>query len=362
LEALTFYKGKKVLVTGHTGFKGSWLSIWLNSLGADVIGYALDPESDQGIFELSGISKYIKDYRGDIRNKEYLNEIIEKEQPEMVFHLAAQPLVIDSYADPVYTFEVNSMGTAYLLDIMRTSKVLKTAVIITTDKVYKNEEWIWPYREDEKLGGHDPYSASKAAAELVLDSFRNSFFSADSYKDHKKSIASARAGNVIGGGDWSANRLVPDCIKAIKKEEVINIRNPYAVRPWQHVIEPLFGYLILGMKLSETESEYAEAWNFGPESHNVATVGKLVEKIIKVAKKGSWENTSEKQKLHEANLLSLDINKAKSRLKWNPVLNFNETIEMTVEWYNKFQTNDVHELTLDQINKYLNLWKLRREN
>lgn len=361
-SSLAHYQGKKVLVTGHTGFKGAWLSIWLHQLGAEVIGLALDPEYPNSIFELSNIGEKIKDYRGDIRNKELVNKIIADEKPEIVFHLAAQPLVIASYSDPLYTYEVNTLGTAYVLDAMRNSESLKTGIFITTDKVYENKEWSWPYREYEQLGGYDPYSSSKAAAELIISSYRNSFFNAKDFSKHQTSIASVRAGNVIGGGDWAENRLVPDCIKSINNDKTIEIRSPKSVRPWQHVIEPLGGYLLLGAKMLQQPEQFNEAWNFGPESENIVNVGGLVEKLIEKNEKGSWEDTSNPNAVHEANLLSLDINKAKSKLGWNPILSFDETIEFTTEWYQKYPTQDVYQLSLSQINNYTNLWKSRREN
>jgi len=349
------YKGKKVLVTGHTGFKGSWLSIWLHELGAEVIGVALNPIHKKDNFVLSGISKKIKDIRADIRDKEKLFKIFDQEKPEMVFHLAAQPLVIDGYHDPIYTFETNVMGTANVLECIRKSNTVHTAVFITTDKVYDNKEQLTPYKEEDALGGYDPYSASKGASELVIASYRNSFFNPNEFSKHQKSIASVRAGNVIGGGDWAENRIIPDCIRAIENDEVIEVRNPKSIRPWQHVLEPLYGYLLLGQKMIEDPIKYAEAYNFGPKTDNLIDVGTLVNKVIDVYKKGSWKDLSNPNSFHEAKLLALDIDKAKLKLSWKPLLNFNETIEFTVEWYKNYTSQNVYNLCLEQIEEYMNL-------
>ena len=362
VDKLSSYKGKKVLVTGHTGFKGSWLALWLNSLGADVVGYSLDPKEEKSLYSMSNLSSDIVDCRGDIRDTKKLNELIAKEKPEIIFHLAAQALVIDGYEDPLATYEINTLGTAYVLDAVRKHDCVKCCICITTDKVYHNNEWLWPYRENDRLGGYDPYSASKAAAEIVIDSYRNSFFNINKFEDHKKSVASVRAGNVIGGGDWSKNRLVPDCIHSIFNNVPIEVRNPQAVRPWQHVIEPLGGYLLLGANMLKDPIKYNESWNFGPESSGIVNVKDLVEKLIEKGKMGSWVDKSNPDSVHEATLLALDINKAKSRLNWAPVLSFDETIEFTVDWYQSYQNTKVDQLCISQINKYMELWKSRNEN
>ena len=356
------YQGKKVLVTGHTGFKGSWLSIWLNHLGADVIGVALDPKTQLDNFILSDVSSFVKDVRLDIRDKESLMELFRKEKPEIVFHLAAQPLVLDSYKCPLETFETNTLGTANILEAIRQTKSVHTAIFITTDKVYENMEWLWPYRENEKLGGYDPYSASKGASELVISSYRNSFFNPDTFSKHGKSIASVRAGNVIGGGDWSDNRIIPDCIRALEQDIPIEVRSPKAIRPWQHVLEPLAGYLLLGANMMSNPSKYAESWNFGPEAENIINVGDLVEMIITNYKKGRWIDKSNPMAPHEAKFLALDINKAKYRLGWKPVLSINETVEFTINWYKKYNSDKVLDICEQQIVAYINLWKLRNEN
>lgn len=358
MEFLNIYKGKRVLITGHTGFKGSWLSVWLNMLGADVIGYALDPLYDDGVFVSSKVGEKIIDYREDIRNFTKLLEVFTKEEPEIIFHLGAQALVLEGYHSPLETFEVNTLGTANVLEAVRLTKSVKIAIFITTDKVYENKEWIWPYREDERLGGYDPYSASKGASELLISSYRNSFFNLKEYSKHGKSIASVRAGNVIGGGDWSENRIVPDCIKAIEKKETIEIRSPLSIRPWQHVLEPLWGYLFLGAKMMEQPSQFAEAWNFGPESENIINVGELVKKLLKNYGKGEWKDISNSKKLHEAQLLALDINKAKQLLGWHPVLNIEETIQYTVDWYKRYKNEDVNTICQEQIVDYMKLCKL----
>jgi CDP-glucose 4,6-dehydratase len=352
-----FYKDKKVLITGHTGFKGGWLAIWLNMLGAKVAGYALDPVHEKGIFHSSGIADLITDYRADIRDPAELFDFFEKEQPEIVFHLAAQPLVLESYRNPVETFEINIQGTVNVLEAIRKTPSVRGAVMITTDKCYENKEWIWGYRENEPMGGQDPYSASKGAAELVISSYRRSFFA----EEGKTAIASARAGNVIGGGDWSANRLVPDIIKAIQENKKIEIRNPNAFRPWQHVLDPLCGYLQLGYALVESQGQFAEAWNFGPLHHEFHSVKDVVEKIIFFTGNGEWEDLSGPGQMHEANLLTLDITKALQKLKWKPLLNFQESLKLTVEWYNHALHGDTLSYSQNQIEQYQEKWKLRNE-
>ncbi|MDA3954699.1 MAG: CDP-glucose 4,6-dehydratase [Bacteroidales bacterium] len=362
MELINIYKGKRVLITGHTGFKGSWLSIWLNQLGANIIGLALDPKSEFDNFNLSNVSSFVKDIRLDIKDKEAIINLFKEEQPEIIFHLAAQALVLESYQFPLETFETNTMGTANILEAIRQTDSVKTAVFITTDKVYENKEWIWPYREDEKLGGYDPYSASKGASELIISSYRNSFFNPKDYHKHGKSIASVRAGNVIGGGDWAENRIIPDCIRALEKDLPVEIRSPKSVRPWQHVLEPLGGYLLLGAKMMTQPTKFAEAWNFGPEAENIITVGKLTDMIINFYEKGTWKDLSDTKVLHEARLLALDINKAKYKLNWKPVLSIDETIEFTINWYKNYKTDNMLKLCQQQIEKYTDLWKSRNEN
>lgn len=348
LNFLNTYKNIKVLVTGHTGFKGSWLVLWLKLLGAEVVGVALDPRTNKDNYVLSGIEQKITDYRVDIRNKEQLHEIIAKEKPEVLFHLAAQPIVLDSYNNPVETYETNIMGTVHLLEAFRNSESLHTGIFVTSDKCYENREWVWGYRENDPMGGHDPYSSSKGAAELVIQSYRQSFFS-----NSDKNIASVRAGNVIGGGDWSPFRIVVDLVKAIETGKPLEVRNPNATRPWQHVLEPLGAYLLLGAKMMEQPGRFDEAWNFGPESANIASVKALVESFIHTWGQGTWEDQSDAKKLHEANLLALDISKARHRLNWQPKLSFHKTVQYTVDWYKNYKTENVMNLCINQIKDYI---------
>jgi CDP-glucose 4,6-dehydratase len=352
MDFFNIYKGKRVLITGHTGFKGGWLSTWLHLLGADIYGYALDPLHEQGIYSMSGISSKINDHRGDIKDKSKLSDYVNYIKPDFIFHLAAQPLLLESYKNPVETFEINTLGTVNVLEAIRQCPTVKAGVFITTDKCYENKEWVWGYRENEPMGGHDPYSASKGAAELVISSYRESFFR----EKGKTAIASARAGNVIGGGDWADFRLVPDIFRAIESGKTIELRNPNATRPWQHVLEPLSGYLLLGAKLFEHPQRFAEAWNFGPFVHEIHSVADVVKEIIKYTGKGDFKDVSDSDKLHEANLLMLDISKANQKLGWYPVLNFKETIQMTSDWYMKFRDTDVFELTKKQILTYQDKW------
>lgn len=349
------YKNKNVLVTGHTGFKGSWLSIWLNELGANVIGYSLDPYTDNDNFVLSGIGEKITDIRGDIRDINKLKEVFDEYKPEFVFHLAAQPLVRLSYEKPKDTYEINVMGTLNVLECIRNSETAKVGIMITTDKCYENKEQIWGYRESDPMGGYDPYSSSKGCAELLISSYRNSYFNPKDYAKHGKAIASVRAGNVIGGGDWSLDRLVPDCIRALQNNEDIVIRNPYATRPWQHVLEPLAGYLLLGSKIFLDGVRYAEAWNFGPDSHSIVPVSEVVGKIIENWETGCWIDLSDGNKnlLHEANLLALDCTKAKTYLGWTPKYDIDKCLKVTVDWYKRYNNENVYEICIEQIINYM---------
>ncbi|HCC08183.1 MAG TPA: CDP-glucose 4,6-dehydratase [Clostridiales bacterium] len=343
------YKGKNVLVTGHTGFKGSWLSIWLHKLGANVIGYSLDPYSERDNFVLSQIKDHITDIRGDIRNTDLVDNIFKKYKPEIVFHLAAQPIVRTSYEMPKYTFDTNVMGTVNVLDAVKSTDETKVGIIITSDKCYENKEWLWGYRENERLGGIDPYSCSKACAELIVDSYRNSFFNVDRYNEHGKVLTSVRAGNVIGGGDWAKDRIIPDTVNSLDNGREILVRNPNAIRPWQHVLDPLSGYLLLGAKLMEHGVEYSGAWNFGPKSDNIVTVQEIVEKIIKYWGSGHITYPENVSKLHEAKLLNLDISKAKHVLGWMPKWSIDDAIEKTSEWYKNYKEYDVYEMCVKQI-------------
>lgn len=350
-----FYNGKRVLVTGHTGFKGSWLSNWLHELGAEVVGVAKDPFTDRDNFVLSGIGNKIKaDIRADIRDGGKMKQIFAEYQPEIVFHLAAQPLVRLSYDIPVETYETNVMGTINIMEAIRATDSVKVGVMITTDKCYENKEQIWGYRENEPMGGYDPYSSSKGAAEIAISSWRRSFFNPNDYgKKHHVSLASVRAGNVIGGGDWALDRIIPDCIKAIEAGEPIAIRNKKAVRPWQHVLEPLSGYMLLAQKMWEDPTKYCEGWNFGPRAESISTVWEVASKIIENYGSGSLKDMSEPNAVHEANLLMLDISKAKFKLGWEPRMNIDQCAALVADWYKRYNTEDVYSLCIEEIEKYL---------
>ncbi len=349
-----FYQGKRVLVTGHTGFKGSWLSIWLHELGAEVIGVAQDPFTERDNFVLSGIGQRIKaDIRADIRDGERIKEIFRQYQPEIVFHLAAQPLVRLSYDIPVETYQTNVMGTIHILEAIRFTDSVKVGVMITTDKCYENREQIWGYRENEPMGGYDPYSSSKGAAEIAIASWRRSFFHPGAYEKHGKSIASVRAGNVIGGGDWALDRIIPDCIKALEAGKPIEIRSPKAIRPWQHVLEPLSGYMLLAQKMWNEPVKYCEGWNFGPKAESITNVWDVASMVIENYGSGELKDLSVPDALHEAKLLMLDISKAKFQLGWEPRMNIDECIQQVVDWYKRYKEEDVYGLCLVEINKFI---------
>jgi CDP-glucose 4,6-dehydratase len=349
-----FYHGKRILVTGHTGFKGSWLSIWLHELGAEVIGVAQDIFSDRDNFVLSGIGKKIKaDIRADIRDSDRMKEIFQEYQPEIVFHLAAQPLVRLSYEIPVETYQTNVMGTINILEAIRVADSVKAGIMITTDKCYENREQIWGYRENEPMGGYDPYSSSKGAAEIAISSWRRSYFNPKEYTKHGKSIASVRAGNVIGGGDWALDRIIPDCIRALESNKLIEIRNPKAIRPWQHVLEPLSGYMLLAQKMWNEPTKYCESWNFGPKTESVSTVWDVASRVVQSYGSGELKDLSNPDALHEAELLMLDISKAKFQLEWEPRMNIGQTVELTMDWYRAYKKEDVYRLCVKQIKNYL---------
>jgi len=350
-----FYKNKRVLVTGHTGFKGSWLSIWLLHLGAEVIGYALEPYSAKDNFVLTNLSEKITDIRGDIRNFEKFDSIVDQYNPEIIFHLAAQPIVRLSYEIPHETLETNVMGTVNVLEVFRKSKSARILIIITSDKCYENKEWIWGYRENDPVGGYDPYSASKGAAELISAAYIRSFFNPEYFKMHGKVIATVRAGNVIGGGDWAKDRIIPDCIRSLEENRPIEVRNPQSVRPWQYVLEPLNGYLLLASKMYEDPVKYSGAWNFGPDTDAIITVKEVVEKVIKYYGKGKWEDISDPNELHEAKLLNLDTSKARFLLGWKPILNVEEAVRMTVEWYKGYSTKKIFNFNINQIKKFMRI-------
>jgi len=357
------YKDKTVLITGHTGFKGSWLAIWLEMLGAKVIGYSLEEApTTPSNFELSHLKDKIIDVRGDVRNYTLLEDTIRKYKPDIVFHLAGQPIVLRAYEEPKLTFETNTIGTMNVLEAIKNTDSVQTGLFITTDKVYKNKEWVWGYREDDQLGDEDPYSASKAAAELVIQSYRASFFSGERFHKRNVAIASTRAGNVVGGGDFADFRLVPDCAKALMNGDPIGVRNPYSTRPWQNVLEPLSGYLWLGAKLLlKPEKTYTSAWNFGPlETHGVP-VSDIVNTMIEFWKEGTYKDLSDKNtKKVESNLLMLDWSKAFRFLGWTPVYTYKESLKEIVDWYKEYKhqkdkddTNvDMYETCVKQINHY----------
>lgn len=326
------YRNRSILVTGHTGFKGSWLSLWLKELGANVSGIALAPETDPNHWDLLKLE--MPSHFTDVRNASEVSGLISSISPEIVFHLAAQPLVRRSYRDPLETWSTNVMGTANVLEACRLTESVKTVVVITTDKVYENQEWPWGYRENDRIGGHDPYSASKAATELVTDSYRKSFFN----RSDSPLLATARAGNVIGGGDWSRDRLIPDIFRSAESGIPLEIRSPKASRPWQHVLECLSGYLLLGQKLLDGQSEHAEAWNFGPEIDSNRTVEEVLTTLKQYWTDFNWEITTQPQP-HETTLLYLDSAKAKARLGWEPVWTLQEALAATSDWYRNFNTD-----------------------
>lgn len=355
------YQGRRVLVTGHTGFKGSWLCEWLLSLGAEVSGFALEPPTAPALFDQLGLASRMQDLRGDVRDLAALRRVISEVQPEIIIHMAAQPLVRLSYEIPVETFATNAMGTVNVLEAVRGENLSCAVVVVTTDKCYENREWVHSYREEDAMGGYDPYSASKGCAELVVNAFRRSYFSAQS----PVALGSARAGNVIGGGDWALDRIVPDCMRSLSRGEVIPVRNPHATRPWQHVLEPLSGYLLLGARLWENLTPFEKmrdsaeracfegGFNFGPALGSNRPVGQLVEEILKHWP-GRWENQWRGDAPHEASLLNLATDKAHHFLHWKPVWDFAETIERTVSWYRHEKENPsaVAAVTRQQIADY----------
>ncbi|MDD5268401.1 MAG: CDP-glucose 4,6-dehydratase [Methylococcales bacterium] len=349
-----FWKGKRVLLTGHTGFKGSWLSLWLQSMDAKVVGFALAPPTIPSLFEVSGVGKRMTSIIGDIRDLELVQAVFAEHKPEIVFHMAAQPLVRYSYQNPVETYSTNVMGTVNVLEAVRNTLGVKSVVNITTDKCYENREWVWGYRENEPMGGYDPYSNSKGCAELVTAAYRNSYFNPENYKEHGVALASARAGNVIGGGDWAEDRLIPDIMRAIIQGKPVNIRNPHATRPWQHVLEPLSGYLLLAQKLYEEGESYAEGWNFGPNDEDAKPVQWIVEKLTKAwGEDASWALEGGDHP-HEAHYLKLDCSKAKARLNWMPKWHLDDTLGRIVEWQKQYrQGADMKAVTLEQIAHYI---------
>ena len=348
------YKGKTVLLTGHTGFKGGWLAIWLTLMGAKVIGYSLAPRYSRCIYNSANVKDYIyADIKDNLSNEKKLEEIVQQYKPEMIFHLAAQALVKDSYVSPKETYETNVMGTINILELIRKFDCIKTAILVTSDKCYENVEQIWGYRETDRMGGYDPYSSSKGCMEIVVNSWVRSFFNPKDYKKHGKVIATVRAGNVIGGGDWSDNRLIPDCIKYIEQGKSIEIRSPKSTRPWEHVLEPLSGYLKLGQLMIEYPENFYDCFNFGPSIKSNKTVWDVVNKLIKIYGKGTAIDVSNPNDVHEAQLLYVDPTKAFVKLGWSSVLDLDESIKYTVDWYKKeLSGENMKEYTINQIKSY----------
>ena len=349
MNNLSFYKDKKVLITGHTGFKGTWLSKMLVNAGAIVTGYSLTPPTQPNLFDISGLNGKMTSIIGDIRDFEKLKEVFDSSQPEIVFHLAAQPIVRDSYKDPRYTYDTNVMGTVNLLECVRLSSCVRSILNVTTDKVYQNNEWCWGYRENEPLDGFDPYSNSKSCSELVTHSYRNSFFA-----DGSVAISTARAGNVIGGGDFANDRIIPDCVRAMKDNKTIIVRNPYSTRPYQHVLEPLYVYLTIAQKQYE-DIKYADYYNVGPDDCDCVTTGDLVDLFCNYwGENAKWQNVAEANAPHEANFLKLDCSKIKSVFGWKPHWHIADAIEKTVEWSKVYLAGeDVSAMMERQIKQYL---------
>lgn len=345
----SFYKGKKVLLTGHTGFKGAWLSQMLIGFGAEVSGYALEPNTTENIYDLIQLQQKMKSKIGDIRNLEEMKTFIMSNSPEIVFHLAAQPLVRESYNNPVYTYETNVMGTVNFLEAVRMCPSVKSVVVITTDKVYENHEWCWGYRESDALNGYDPYSNSKSCAELVVSSYVNSFI-----KDKGIAVSTVRAGNVIGGGDFSKDRIIPDCVRAALNNEPIIVRNPYSTRPYQHVIEPLAAYLYLAMRQFD-DKKVAGSYNIGPDDQDCVSTGTLVDVFCKAWGNQKWEHRGDINAPHEANFLKLDCSKIKSSLGWAPMLNIGDAVNLTVEWHKALDSGkNIESVMQSQIESYIN--------
>ncbi len=349
-----FWAGKRVLITGLTGFKGSWLSLWLQSMGAQVVGYALAPPTKPSLFEVAEVDKGMTSITGDVRDLKTLRQVFVDHRPEIVIHMAAQPLVRYSYIDPVETYSTNVMGSVNFFEAVRTTASVKAVVNVTSDKCYENREWAWGYRENEAMGGYDPYSNSKGCAELVTSAYRNSYFHPGKHQQHGVALASVRAGNVIGGGDWADDRLIPDMMRAFSQDKPVNIRNPHAIRPWQHVLEPLAGYLLLAQKLYEADADYAEGWNFGPNDEDAKPVQWIVERLAKSWGEGASWVLDGGDHPHEAHYLKLDCSKAKARLGWYPRWHLEDALGAIIEWHRAYRAGeDMRELTLRQISAYM---------
>lgn len=348
LVSPAFWRGRRVLVTGHTGFKGGWLSLWLQSMGADVCGFALPPATAPAFFHVADVARGMRSVLGDVRDHEKLRQTLAAARPEIVLHLAAQPLVPCSYAEPVETFSTNVMGTVNLLEACRYQPELKAVVVVSSDKCYENQEQLWGYRETDPMGGHDPYSASKGCTEVVVASYRRSFLAARGV-----ALASARAGNVIGGGDWTPSRLVPDVLAAFAREEAVVLRNPDAIRPWQHVLEPLAGYLLLAQRLFEYGEAFAEGWNFGPDEADARTVAWIVDTLAAGWGGNAAWRASDEPRIHEAHILKLDCTKARVRLGWRPRWQAEDAVTRSLAWYQAWRAGaDMHRYTLDEISAF----------
>ena len=348
-----FWKGKRVFLTGHTGFKGSWLSLWLQSMGAQVVGYALAPPTNPSLFVVTNAAEGMTSLAGDIRDFSSLSSAFLKYQPEIVIHMAAQPLVRYSYVNPIETYSTNLMGTVHLLEASRLAGSVRAIVNVTSDKCYENHEWLWGYRENEPMGGHDPYSSSKGCAELITSAYRSSYFNPMDYANHGIALATARAGNVIGGGDWAEDRLIPDIMNALTHGNPVNIRNPHAIRPWQQVLEPLSGYLLLAERLYKEGTNYAEGWNFGPSDEDAKPVLWITERLIDMWGEGASWVLDEKSHPHEAHHLKLDCSKAKARLDWYPRWHLEDALSAIVDWHRAYQHGkNMQDLTLHQIRTY----------
>ena len=344
-----FWRGRRVLVTGHTGFKGGWLSLWLHELGAEVTGFALPPPTDPSFFEQVRLGELVKHIEGDVSDLDAVEAAVTSSRPEVVFHLAAQPLVRHSYDHPIETYATNVMGTVHILDACRRAESVRAIVAVTSDKCYENREWVWPYRESDRMGGHDPYSSSKGAAELVIAAYRRSFFETGAR------VASVRAGNVIGGGDWADDRLIPDIIRAMLSGDRPLIRSPNSIRPWQHVMEALNGYLLVGERLLEGRDEFASGWNFGPLEDDARPVGWIVERLLEMWGARGWDRAKLPQP-HEATQLKLDCSKARAALGWQPRLTLEKSLKKVVEWHQGLAAgSDAREITVQQLREYSDL-------
>jgi CDP-glucose 4,6-dehydratase len=355
-----FWKKKRVFLTGHTGFKGGWLSLWLQQMGAEVTGYSLLPPTQPNLFEIAGIAQGMHSIIGDVRDITSLIYALTEASPDIVIHMAAQPLVRSSYSDPVETYSTNVMGTVNLLEAVRSIKSVRAVVNVTTDKCYENHEWLWGYRENEPMGGFDPYSSSKGCAELITAAYRKSYFNPEKYEEHGLALASARAGNVIGGGDWAEDRLIPDLMRALTQGKLVKIRNPNAIRPWQHVLEPLFGYMLLAEKLFEGGVEYAEGWNFGPNDGDIKSVQWIAESLTKAWGDAGWELDGDAHP-HEAHYLKLDCSKAKMRLNWHPRWHLEDALDAIIDWHRAYHNGgNVRKLMLHQIDAYQDNIKIKR--